>query len=177
MCEVNLESRLTGIPSTPFVSDFDCEPPSARIEAKRTASRLAHTHGRWTAHSCPLGDVEPLIKPCSERDPAPTRIGRVGSNLLDARLVQQLIPASTRVVHPQASSPSFKGALRQSSPKVASPLAIFCVSPCRRTLHCVPAARRLSPSIDDVCRSSVLTLEPHFNHRPFHMIAAASRLS
>jgi hypothetical protein len=31
--------------------------------------------------------------------------------------VQLLILASLRVVHPQASSPSFKGALRQSSPK------------------------------------------------------------
>jgi hypothetical protein len=78
----------------------------------------APTHVRF-------GGVQPLTKPCSESDPARTRIGRVESNLLDARLVQLLILASLRVVRPQASSPSFKGALRQSSPKVASPLAIF----------------------------------------------------
>jgi hypothetical protein len=32
-------------------------------------------------------------------------------------LCSSLILASPRVAHPQASSPSFKGALRQSSPK------------------------------------------------------------
>jgi hypothetical protein len=120
----------------------------------------APTHVRF-------GGVQPLTKPCSESDPARTRIGRVGSNLLDARLVQLLILASLRVVHPQASSPSFKGALRQSSPKVASPLAIFNDPPCCSTLHCVPAARRLSPSSDEVCSTSVLALEPNLDLQLF----------
>jgi hypothetical protein len=48
------------------------------------------------------------------------------------RLVKLVTPASTRVVRPQASSPSFEGALRQSSPKVARSA---CYPPCSSLLQ------------------------------------------
>jgi hypothetical protein len=60
------------------------------------------THTDESATHVRFGGMQPLTKPCRESNPVRARIGRVRSNLLDARLVQLLILASPRVVHLQA---------------------------------------------------------------------------
>jgi hypothetical protein len=131
-----------------FMPGIDCLPPFAR-DRRKHARRFAH--GRHSAHSRTFGGVQPLTKPCLGTHSIRLRIGRVSSNLLDARLVQLATPASPRVVHPQASSPSFQGALRQSSPKVARSA---CYTPCfslpQHSSLRICSKVILSPSIDEV---------------------------
>jgi hypothetical protein len=141
-CEVSISGAILYLRRHhTSMSEFDCLPPLP-WEACTDSNRRFHTRTEESATQVRRGGVEPLIKPCRDCNPVRARIGRVRSNLLDARLVQLLILASLRVVHPQASSPSFKGALRQSSPKVARSAGYPHVPPCCRTPHCVPAARR-----------------------------------
>jgi hypothetical protein len=133
--------------------------PAAVRSGRKSTRRFAH--GRCATPRC-FGGVQPLIKPYSESGPVRPRIGRVWSNLLDARLVQLMILASPRVVHPQASSPSFEGALRQSSPKVPRSA---CYPPCSSLLQHSSLRTGskviLSSSIDEAREVLLSLLESH----------------
>jgi hypothetical protein len=83
------------------------------------------THTDESATHVRFGGMQPLTKPCRESNPVRARIGRVRSNLLDARLVQLLILASPRVVHLQAPARASRAHCGRAPQKWPCPLAIL----------------------------------------------------